>query len=205
MSKHGKNKNIERRFIAVEELRESEDGTLVGYASVFNQPADSGWGFTEVVMPGAFTKTLADGADVRALWNHDPNFVLGRTTAGTLELKEDDHGLRSIITPPDTQWANDLRKTIKRGDVSQMSFGFRCIEENWKKDGDTDIRELREVELLDVSPVTYPFYPTTQVDARAEVVAPASPEEPEETEEETTKPNTAAKRQRELELAAAEL
>lgn len=162
----------ERRCFPVEELRvHDEDGgpRIQGYAALFNSRSENLGGFHEIIKPGAFTKTLNDGADVRALWNHDPNFVLGRTKSGTLKLEQDARGLRVDITPPDTQWAKDHVETIRRGDVSQMSFGFRVIDDNWRNDEESalQVRELREVSLFDVSPVTYPAYPQTTVDIRS--------------------------------------
>lgn len=166
---------IERRYVQACELRaEPDGGLLVGYASVFDQESVELGSFTEIVKPGAFRKTIQE-ADVRALWNHDANFVLGRTKSGTLELAEDKRGLLSKITPPDTQWARDLRVSIERGDVNQMSFGFRTIRDRWHQDeGGKSLRELLEVELLDVSPVTFPAYPQTAVEARSVIAALAS-------------------------------
>ncbi len=139
---------------------------ITGHAAVFNQKSEPIFGFREIVKPGAFTKTIKT-ADVRALWNHDPNYVLGRTKSGTLSLSEDHTGLAIRINPPDTIFANDLLEVMKRGDVDQMSFGFRTITDAWRTvDGET-IRELTEVELFDVSPVTYPAYPQTDVSARS--------------------------------------
>ena len=136
------------------------EGTIRGYAAVFDQPAHG-----EVIKPGAFTKTLNDGADVRALWNHDQNIVLGRTKSGTLELEQDDHGLRYTIHPPD--WARDIVETIKRGDVDQSSFGFEPVNvtPSETEDGGT-INEVREAKLFDVSPVTFPWYEGTETVAR---------------------------------------
>lgn len=142
---------------------------ISGYAAVFNQVSEDLGGFREVIMPGAFDRALREGHDVRALVNHNPDLILGRTTAETLDLAIDDHGLRVEIFPPGTQIARDLLESIGRGDVSGMSFSFRVIPggDDWRTEGDQVIREVRDVELFDVSPVAFPAYPQTQVDARA--------------------------------------
>ena len=150
------------------ETREDEDGNskIRGHAAVFNEEADI-WGFREKVAPGAFKDSIKVD-DVRALFNHDPNFVLGRNTAGTLTLKEDKQGLAIEIDPPDTQFARDLQVSIRRGDISQMSFGFNVLEEEWKDGGDDpDLRTLNKVRLFDVSPVTFPAYEGTDVAVRS--------------------------------------
>lgn len=161
---------MEKRTFEIEglEIRKSENGkrTIAGHAAVFNRVADGGW-FREQVAPGAFKDSLGVD-DVRALWNHDPNHVLGRNKAGTLRLSEDERGLAIEIDPPDTQTARDLVVLIERGDVSQMSFGFQTIKDSWEtKDGDKDIRTLEKVKLWDVSPVTFPFYKDTDVAVRS--------------------------------------
>jgi HK97 family phage prohead protease len=107
--------------------------------------------------------------DVRALWNHNSDYVLGRNVSGTLALDEDEHGLRVAITPPDTQWARDLLVSMKRGDVDQMSFGFMTREDAWGQGDDGLTRELIDVDLFDVSVVTYPAYPQTSAEARSKV------------------------------------
>lgn len=160
---------IERRAFAMREVRakQGEDGqapVIEGYAAVFDQMSEDLGGFREIIRPGAFRGTTKN--DVRALINHDANYVLGRTVSGTLELTEDEHGLHMQTTPPDTQWAKDLIITMQRGDVDQMSFGFRSIEDNWFEEEGQVIRELLDVELFDVSVVTFPAYPQTVVNAR---------------------------------------
>lgn len=152
------------------EIRADEDsGRIVGYAAVFNSLSEDFGGWREIVRPGSFTKTLREKRDIRALWNHETSYVLGRTLNGTLTLREDENGLRVEITPPDTQWASDLVTSIRRGDVSQMSFGFRTVRDNWRTDSnDTGtLRELLELELHEVSPVTFPAYGATDVQVRA--------------------------------------
>lgn len=160
---------LERRTFNVLEIRaeEGEDKQLriTGHAAVFNQKSEEMFGLREVVLPGAFKKSIKQD-DVRALWNHDVNFVLGRTKSGTLRLKEDEIGLRSDIDLPNTQFARDLHESIRRGDVDQMSFGFYVITDALRKDGGDTVRELVEVQLFDVSPVAFPAYPQTDVAVR---------------------------------------
>ncbi len=147
--------------IETRELGEAE--RIVGHAAVFETIGDGGW-FREKVAPGAFSKSIGQD-DIRALFNHDPNYVLGRNKAGTLTLREDEKGLWIEVDPPDTQFARDLKTSITRGDITQMSFGFEIINEERQKgtDKEPDLFTLREVKLWDVSPVTFPFYAQTDV------------------------------------------
>lgn len=165
-----KNKK-EIRMLPIQELRidDSLDGKIVGHASVFDSWSETLGGifpFKEIVRKGTFTETIKLD-DIRALFNHDPNYVLGRNKAGTLELEEDEIGLRVVITPPDTSWANDLIKNLRRGDISQMSIGFIVLEDTWGTQDGIDIREIKKVQLFDVSIVTYPAYTQTDVGVRA--------------------------------------
>jgi uncharacterized protein len=151
------------------ELRKAEDDKpkIEGYSAVFDQLSDDLGGFREKIAKGAFAKSITED-DVRALFNHDSNYVLGRNKNGTLKLVEDDHGLKVEIEPPDTQFANDLLKQIERGDINQMSFGFVTRADEWDdKDKEIPIRTLRDVELWDVSPVTFPAYPQTSVSVKS--------------------------------------
>lgn len=165
-----KNKAIrEERIYNLAQLRADPgpDGRerIRGYAAIFNSWSEDLGGFRERIRPGAFAKTLQE-ADIRALWNHDSGVVLGRNKSGTLELVEDEIGLRVVITPPDTQNARDVMELIRRGDVDSMSFGFRTIRDEWNTKANPPERELIEVALFDVSPVTYPAYPATTVNIR---------------------------------------
>lgn len=140
---------------------------MVGYAATFETLSEDLGGFKEKIRAGAFTNTI-NKADIRALWNHNPDFVLGRNKAGTLSLREDKQGLSIEIIPPDTSYARDLMESMKRGDVDQMSFGFRTLKDEWDEtDPQNVVRTLVEVELYDVSPVTYPAYPTTSIGVRS--------------------------------------
>lgn len=160
---------VERRAWVSEMRAEmTETGPrLVGYAAVFGQRTLI-WDYYEEIAPGAFRRALAEGQDVVALWNHDTNYVLGRRSAGTLHLEEDAHGLRVEIIPPNTQWARDLVESIRRGDVKQMSFSFRVPEggEEWYTEAGRLVRRLVDVDLFDVSPVTFPAYPQTEIGVR---------------------------------------
>ena len=162
--------DIEKRNFAVTELRAVEDGEqrkIVGYAAVFNTEARINSWLIEKIEPGAFAKTIA-GDDIRSVWNHDSNFVLGRNKAGTLTLIEDERGLRSENIPPDTQWARDFQVSIDRGDVTQMSFAFEVIDQEWLDNEDgTETRTIKEVRLFEVSPVTFPAYTDTTVALRS--------------------------------------
>jgi HK97 family phage prohead protease len=174
---------IEHRVLPLDsELRAGDGeqaGQLVGHAAVFNQwTMISDWfgdGWDESVAPGAFRKTIKE-ADIRALWNHDPNIILGRNKAGTLKLSEDETGLLTIITPPDNEWGRPIMDAVKRGDVSGMSIAFQVIKEQWerpakKKDAneprERPKRTIKEAQLFDVSPVTFPAFPQTDVAARS--------------------------------------
>lgn len=172
LTRHKTRSEFEIRF-ANFELRErtpEQAGHLVGYAAVFNRDAEfQDWRMTERIAPGAFAKTIKDG-DVRMLWNHNTDFVLGRTTSNTLALAEDKEGLSFDGTPPDTQLVRDMVLTpIERGDVSQMSFGFRVVKEQWMYDEEKDwlTRTLLELRLYEISPVTFPAYAETEVSLRS--------------------------------------
>jgi uncharacterized protein len=176
MNKNPKNE-IERRFLHGTEIRtvDGDNGLrkIVGYAAVFDSLSEDLGGFRERIAPGSFSSAIKDG-DVRALWNHNADRVLGRTKSGTLKLSEDEHGLKIECDPPDAQWARDLMASIDRGDVDQMSFGFRVRRypdgsrgSDWIVENNEDVRVLRDVELFDVSPVTFPAYPDTEVGLRS--------------------------------------
>lgn len=166
-----KDEKMERRAwpMRVEVRGDSAAGdspVIEGYAAVFNELSLDLGGFRERIAPGAFARSLGDGADVRALWDHDPKYVLGRNRAGTLALGEDERGLSVAIRPPGTGWAMDLVESMRRGDVDQMSFGFYVREDEWRDEDGVLVRVLRDVDLFDVSVVTFPAYVQTSAEAR---------------------------------------
>jgi hypothetical protein len=153
---------IDKRFN--EEAQEEMGAeSIQGHAAVFDTIGDGEW-FREKIAPGAFANSILKD-DIRALFNHDSNFILGRNKSGTLTLREDEKGLFVWIDPPNTSLGRDLKESIRRGDITQMSFGFEIIKEERQKgqNGEPDLFTLQEVKLWDVSPVTFPFYKETDV------------------------------------------
>lgn len=165
----------EKRALACEVRAEVDDEgrpvRIVGHGAVFGKRSEMIMGmFKEEIAPGAFDDVLGD--DVRALFNHDPNFVLGRTTSGTLEISIDAEGLRYDIDPPDTQTVRDqVLAPLTRGDITGSSFAFRVAPDGdeWREEEDgLIVRTItRFSRLLDVSPVTYPAYPDAGAAARS--------------------------------------
>jgi hypothetical protein len=156
-------KGIEQRLIVSDlEIRAEGDGmTLSGYAAVFNSPSQP-LPFTETIAPGAFRDSLNSRNDVKLLWNHDTSIVLGSTRAGTLKLSEDGKGLRVDATLPMTQAGKDAAISIKRGDVTGFSFGFR-VPMNGDEWPSADQRILKRVNIHEVSVgVAFPAYLGTE-------------------------------------------
>lgn len=147
-----------------------DDGALhiEGYFAVFNSIYKIWDDMSESVAPGAFTETL--GGDVRALIDHETRLVLGRNTAGTLQLREDSHGLwGDILINPDDQDAMNLYARVQRGDVNQCSFGFDILEEETEFRDDGSVHwTIKKVKLYEVSVCTFPAYSETSVQARKE-------------------------------------
>jgi uncharacterized protein len=151
----------------VEFRAKGRDIRAAGYASVFGKPSENLGGFVEQVAPGAFRKTISE-RDVLALYNHDPNLLLGRSHAGTLRLEEDKNGLAYEIDLPDTTVGRDLASLLERGDLRGSSFGFRTIKDSWSEtEAGYPLRTLEQVALFDVGPVVNPAYPDTTAAVRS--------------------------------------
>jgi uncharacterized protein len=175
--------SIERRTIATEvRASKGDNGELFisGYASVFNTESHDLGGFREVVAPGAFTRSIKEKRDVKALFNHDANYVLGRSKNGTLTLAQDEKGLQYRCQLNSAMQSHrDLHASIERGDIDECSFAFsvgrdgQVWSERSMEGGSVQVvRTLVDVDLFDVSAVCYPAYPGTEVGARTDVVAP---------------------------------
>lgn len=149
--------------------RDDGQRLIVGYASVFYSPDDPGTEyqigkrFVERIGETAFNRALKEKQDVRGLFNHDSNTILGRTKNGTMRLSVDQRGLRYEIDPPETQAAEGVVAAIARGDVDGSSFGFVVRGEQWEDDEENqrNIRTVQDVDLFDVGPVVYPAYDGT--------------------------------------------
>src|SRR5262245_59156582 len=183
--KRAERPDSERRIIVADDLalRGEGDGPrhIIGHAAVFDQWAtlheSPSFTMREIVRPGAFAQVIHDREDVRALFNHNASFILGRTASGTLRLTEDARGLAIDIEPPDTALIRELvLAPIKRHDITQMSFSFkprRSAPEGGERitvrreaDRIIESRELLSVNIYDVSPATYPAYEGTDVALR---------------------------------------
>lgn len=141
---------------------ENESSSIEGYAAVFNSKANIGGWFDETIEPGAFARNLSENSDVRALFNHNWDNVLGRTKSGTLRLLEDAKGLNFHVDLPDTSVARDLSASMERGDINQCSFGFYVTEETWDYSVEPALRTIKEVDLYEISVVSIPAYDDTE-------------------------------------------
>ena len=154
--------------VAAEE-RATPGPIITGYAAVYDALSGPMFGIREKIARGAFARSLAGTEDIIALWQHDTAQVLGSRSAGTLKIEDTDRGLRVEIHPPNAAaWPIE---SIRRGDVRHMSIGFFPVRESTGREDGKPIRVLEEVKLREVSPVTFPAYPATEVEARAALAA----------------------------------
>jgi HK97 family phage prohead protease len=169
---------VERRDLCGDgvkvETREDGKRFVTGYASVFfnakkrSETEYKLWeGMVERVAPTAFNRALKEKHDVRGLFNHDSNQVLGRSTAGTLKLSVDERGLKYEIDLPDTQLGKDLAVSIERGDINGSSFAFYVTGRTIEETDNLTIRTITDVTLQDVGPVTFPAYTGTTTNVRS--------------------------------------
>ncbi len=160
--------DLERRFVGECRVDAVDERRIRGVAIVFDSLSENLGGFRETIKPEAVDRTLREGLDVRALADHDSGKVLGRTKAGTLQLRKDKRGLSIIIEPdPEISYAKDLMRSVSRGDISGMSFGFRVLEggDDWREDPETGmpIRDVFDMRISEVSVVAFPAYQATDV------------------------------------------
>jgi hypothetical protein len=146
----------------------AEDGkrTIVGYAAIFNSETDVCGYWTEVVAPGAFASSLREN-DVVALYSHDTGRVIGRMSAKTLRVEEDDKGLKVEIDLPDTTDGRDLAVLIERGDITGMSFGFCTRKQEWDETVEPPKRTILDVDLIEVTVTAFPQYDDTEIGLRS--------------------------------------
>lgn len=152
------------------ETRDDGSESLVGYAAVFNSSSvEMGWfeKFTESIVPGAFSRSLKENSDVRALLDHDTGMIIARTKNGTLTLEEDEVGLKVRITPVPTEDGKKAIEWVRSGLVDAMSFGFEVVNDKWGVRDGKQHRELLDVNLFEVSIVAFPAYPATSIGVRS--------------------------------------
>jgi HK97 family phage prohead protease len=149
------------------EVRAEGDGmTFTGYASVFNSPSQDLGGFIEYVAPGAFKRSLQSRNEVKLLWNHDSGEPLASLRGGTMQLVEDDRGLKVTAQLPNTTRGRDIAELLRTKVIDSMSFGFNVIKDSWARDGQT--RTLESVRLFEVSIVSFPAYESTTAQVRSQ-------------------------------------
>jgi len=154
------NNKTEKRFFNIETRisKRAKKNIVTGHAAIFGQLSEDLGGFKEKIKVGAFDGVLKN--DVRAFFNHDPNFLLARTTSGTLKLAVDKMGLSYSFEVPDTTAGRDLVISMERGDITQSSFAFMVEKDSWSEQDGQEIRTIEKVgRLFDVSPVSIPAYP----------------------------------------------
>jgi HK97 family phage prohead protease len=149
------------------ELRAEEgDGmTFTGYASVFNSSSEDLGGFREFVAPGAFKRSLQARNEIKLLWNHDTSEPLASVRGGSLQLMEDNYGLKVTAKLPNTTRGRDVAELLRSKVIDSMSFGFNVIKDSWSNNG--AVRTLESVRLSEVSVVTYPAYTATSASVRS--------------------------------------
>jgi HK97 family phage prohead protease len=163
---------LEIRVVEAGELRVESRGVapvIRGYAIVYQRPSEllGAPAFREQIAPEAITRTLAEGVDLRALVDHNPEKPLGRLSAKTLRVESDAHGLRVEIDPPHTSYGHDIVESIRRGDVQGMSFAFRTVDDRWDMSTTPPLRTVTDMLVREVSVVTFPAYPETEVAMRS--------------------------------------
>jgi HK97 family phage prohead protease len=179
---------MEKRFISSSiELRAAADSNkLVGYAATYNQRSLDLGGFTEVLAPGCFDRSLTENGDVAAYYEHNPsNGILGRTPT-TLKLRSDANGLAFELDIPDTTMGRDLKEMVRRGDIRNMSFGFVCNADNWENKDNQVTRTVTDADIHEISFVSFPAYPSSSAALRSMCFPDGAPTVPIETKTEAT-------------------
>ena len=162
-------RDFRTKFEVTRQADNPDDFVIEGYFALYEQETELFDGYYEIITKGAFNNTLNN--DIRALWNHNTQYVLGRNKSGTLELKLDDKGLFAVVRMPKTQYAQDLYELVQRGDVDQASFGFNILAEDVEELASGGYRwRINEIDLHEISVVTFPAYENTSVQARAKQV-----------------------------------
>jgi uncharacterized protein len=162
-------RDLKTQFKVTREEQNPDEFIIEGYFALYESETELFEGSYEIITKGAFDNTLNN--DIRALWNHNTQYVLGRNKSGSLEVKADDKGLFAIVKLPKTQYASDLYELVQRGDVDQCSFGFNILAEDVEELASGGYRwRINEIDLHEVSVVTFPAYENTTVSARTKQI-----------------------------------
>lgn len=162
-------REFQTKFEITRQQQSPEEMIIEGYFALYETETELIDGIYEIITKGAFDNTLNN--DIRALWNHNSQYVLGRNKSGSLELKTDDKGLFAVVKLPNTQYAKDIYSLIQRGDLDQASFGFNILGEDLEELASGGYRwRINEIDLHEISVVTFPQYENTSVQARSKQV-----------------------------------
>ncbi len=162
-------RDFKTKFTITRAAQDDTENVIEGYFALYEQETELFKNTYEIISRGAFDNTIKN--DVRALWNHNTQFVLGRSKNGSLQLRADEKGLFGTIKLPKTQYAEDLYELVKRGDIDQASFGFNILDEDLEELSNGGYRwRMKDIDLHEISVVTFPAYENTTVHARSKQI-----------------------------------
>jgi uncharacterized protein len=162
-------RDFKTKFTITRAEENDAENVIEGYFALYEQETELFKNTYEIISRGAFDNTIKN--DVRALWNHNTQFVLGRSKNGSLQLRADEKGLFGTIKLPKTQYAEDLYELVKRGDIDQASFGFNILDEDLEELSNGGYRwRMKDIDLHEISVVTFPAYENTTVHARSKQI-----------------------------------
>ena len=162
-------RDFKTKFTITRAESDESENVIEGYFALYEQETELFPNTYEIISRGAFDNTIKN--DVRALWNHNTQYVLGRSKNGSLQLRADEKGLFGTIKLPKTQYAEDLYELVKRGDIDQCSFGFNILDEDLEELANGGYRwRIKDVDLHEISVVTFPAYENTTVHARSKQI-----------------------------------
>ena len=162
-------RDFKTKFTITRAEEDNAENVIEGYFALYEQETELFPNTYEIISRGAFDNTIKN--DVRALWNHNTQYVLGRTKNGSLQLRADEKGLFGTIKLPKTQYAEDLYSLVVRGDIDQCSFGFNILDEDLEELPNGGYRwRMKDVDLHEISVVTFPAYENTTVHARSKQI-----------------------------------
>ena len=163
-------RDFRTKFEITRDEQTPDERVIEGYFALYESETELWAGSYEIISKGAFENTIQKN-DIRALWNHNTQYVLGRNKNGSLQLKADDKGLFASIKLPNTQYAEDLYSLVQRGDIDQASFGFNILDEELEELANGGYRwRIKDIDLHEISVVTFPAYENTSVQAREQQV-----------------------------------